>query len=137
MRQLTITLAALLVFACASKESKIEEKPLSHTDKLISDLKAKYGEFHEFSDDTTQNRIYVEYRFKGGFDKPDLIHREINKSLNMLPTKSNEKTSVSFSGDEIELSQYTWQTPQFKVDMNNSSSFDQSGRQTAKIDSVF
>lgn len=139
---LIVAIIISLLSGCSKKEEPktevIKETPKSSTEQLLADLKANHGEFLYYYDNKKQNRIDCAFGFKGGLDKPDLFKREINKSLNMLPTKANDISEISFSGKSIELAQYTWETPQFKVDLNASAKISSGNNyKVMETDSVF
>lgn len=110
------------LFQCSSGSTNSEaapDKPLTPTEKLAADLKAEYGTFTRTYYDSLQKMRFIGYSYKGGLDKPDLFRQSINKSLNLIGKEVNLKYDLS-SATKVDLGQYLWETPQYRVNLFSS-----------------
>jgi hypothetical protein len=116
---LGILFMAGTLLRCSSTGTNSEgtpDKPLTPTEKLVADLKAEYGTFnHTFYDSLAKIR-FIGYSYKDGLDKPDLFRQSINKSLNLIGKEINLKYDLS-SATKVDLGQYLWETPQYRVNL--------------------
>jgi hypothetical protein len=107
---------------CSSNGTNSEaapDKPLPPTEKLAADLKAEYGTFTQTFYDSLQKMRFIGYSYKGGRDKPELFRQSINKSLNLIGKEVNLKYDLS-SATKVDLGEYLWETPQYRVNLMSS-----------------
>jgi hypothetical protein len=107
---------------CSSSGTNSEaapDKPLTPTEKLAADLKAEYGTFTQTFYDSLQKMRFIGYSYKGGRDKPELFRQSINKSLNLIGKEVNLKYDLS-SATKVDLGEYLWETPQYRVNLMSS-----------------
>jgi hypothetical protein len=126
---LAILFMAGTLFQCSSSGTNSEaaqDKPLTPTEKLAADLKAEYGTFTYTFYDSLAKMRFIGYSYKGGRDKPELFRQSINKSLNLIGKEVNLKYDLS-SATKVDLGQYLWETPQYRVNLMSS----------VKVDSVY
>jgi hypothetical protein len=103
------TIVLLLNTQCRQKANPITQ--------MLGDLKNDHGVPNTI-DSGSNNTVLYQYSFYGrdGNLKSAAIKNSINKSLNLLPVKENDK--MQSIGNSIVMGEYKWEDPHFQVDMN-------------------
>jgi hypothetical protein len=104
--------------SCASKPvDTVKVETLSPPQTLLKELRTRHQK--QIVNDLVMRDSTINVVFAStDLGSPDQFKKEINKSLNLMPTKSQTQFDNSLNTKFIDVAMYVWETPQFKIEMD-------------------